>query len=216
MSNLNLSPTFMSCTPSVQPAMTPFKGKLIGSPRCTELSNTVPFSSVPCSGPSPCQWPWGNGARAFPEHLVFEASDGGRGFTGSRSSGRGACGWWSDGGRRFSGSRSSGRNARGWWSGGVVVAEGLVESLQPTNGRPANRRRESPFIVWFDCVAGECLHSGDKINPAGECLSGLNLKCVTGGECAQARRAGDESAGVINRETCRRTHVMCWKHCCCH
>ena len=37
----------MSCTPSVQPGMTPFKGKLIGWPRSTELSKTVPSSKVP-------------------------------------------------------------------------------------------------------------------------------------------------------------------------
>lgn len=47
ISNLNLSPTFMSCRPSVQPGMTPLSGKLIGSPRSTELSKTVPLTKVP-------------------------------------------------------------------------------------------------------------------------------------------------------------------------
>ena len=45
--SLLLPPTFMSCTPSVQHLMTPFSGKVMGSPRLTELSNTVPSVSVP-------------------------------------------------------------------------------------------------------------------------------------------------------------------------
>src|SRR5438093_1365085 len=41
-----LPPTFMSCNPSVQHLMTPFSGKVAGSPRLMELSNTVPSVSV--------------------------------------------------------------------------------------------------------------------------------------------------------------------------
>ena len=40
-------PTFIDCTASVQHGMTSLSGKLAGSPRCSELSNTVPSISVP-------------------------------------------------------------------------------------------------------------------------------------------------------------------------
>ncbi len=36
------SPTTISCTPSVQPLITPFSGNDAGSPRTTELSNILP------------------------------------------------------------------------------------------------------------------------------------------------------------------------------
>src|SRR5947199_124002 len=42
-----LPPTFIIWSPSVQHLMTPFSGKVAGSPRCTELSNTVPSVSLP-------------------------------------------------------------------------------------------------------------------------------------------------------------------------
>ena len=38
----DICPTTMSCSPSVQPSMTPFNGNEIGSPRATELSNIFP------------------------------------------------------------------------------------------------------------------------------------------------------------------------------
>src|SRR5262245_55186500 len=44
---LLLPPTFMSCTASVQQGMTPLSGNVVGSPRWMELSNTVPFTSLP-------------------------------------------------------------------------------------------------------------------------------------------------------------------------
>ncbi len=42
-----LPPTFIVCTASVQQGITPFSGKVAGSPRLMELSNTLPFTSVP-------------------------------------------------------------------------------------------------------------------------------------------------------------------------
>src|SRR5204863_1230471 len=42
-----LSPTTISCTPSVHPLITPFNGKLVGWPRCTELSNRRPSGVQP-------------------------------------------------------------------------------------------------------------------------------------------------------------------------
>src|SRR5207244_6585647 len=43
--NLYFDPTFISCSPSVQPLITPLRGKLAGSPRLYELSNSVPLIS---------------------------------------------------------------------------------------------------------------------------------------------------------------------------
>ena len=43
----NLAPSFISCTPSVQPGMTWFSPKSAGSPRLYELSKTVPSSRRP-------------------------------------------------------------------------------------------------------------------------------------------------------------------------
>src|SRR5262249_7652043 len=45
--SLYLPPTFISCSANVQQGITPFNGNSAGSPRSTELSNTVPSRSVP-------------------------------------------------------------------------------------------------------------------------------------------------------------------------
>mgnify|MGYP000642674038 CR=1 FL=1 len=47
MINLRLPPSAIVCKPSVQPAITWFKGKVAGCPRSTELSNFVPSVSQP-------------------------------------------------------------------------------------------------------------------------------------------------------------------------
>jgi len=47
MKNLNFEPTDMSWRPSVQPLMTSCTPKVIGSPRWTELSKTLPLVRVP-------------------------------------------------------------------------------------------------------------------------------------------------------------------------
>ena len=47
MKSCHFEPTFICCRASVQPAITPLTGKLAGSSRLYELSNSVPSMSVP-------------------------------------------------------------------------------------------------------------------------------------------------------------------------